>query len=109
MELVMLQLTDTQQVAVAVSALDKKGQPTAVQGIVFASSDMAIVTVAPDAADPAKATIVAGLPGIAQVTVTADADLGEGVQAITGALDITVVAGAAASLSVTPGAPTEQP
>ena len=44
-----------------------------------------------------------------QVNVKADADLGEGVTEIIGTLDVEVQAGAAVSMTVNAGTPTEQP
>ena len=49
--------------------------------------------------------IAAGPLGTCQVSVTADADLGEGVVTITGVLDLEVVGSQATSFVITPGAP----
>jgi hypothetical protein len=105
----MLQLTDTQQVPVQIAGADKKGAPAPVQNPTFTSSDPNVATVTQDTTDPTKATVVAGLPGTCQIQVSADADLGDGVTTISGVLDITVVAGQAASIAVTAGTPVEQP
>ena len=102
----MLQLTDSQKARVSVSAVDKKGQAAEVQGVKFSSSDETIATVE-DNGD-GSASIVAGLPGTCQIQVTADADMGDGDTEITGTLDLTVVAGSAATINVTAGAPEEQ-
>lgn len=104
----MIQLTDTQQVAVSVSAVDKKGAPASVQSVAFSSSDSSVAAVVADTADQSKAVVVAGLPGTAQIQVSADADLGDGVSLISGTLDVTVVGGQAVSLSVSAGTPVEQ-
>jgi hypothetical protein len=103
-----MQLTDSQKVDIAVAGADKKGFPAAVETITFTSSDATVAAVTPDPADPSKASVVAGNPGTAQIAVTADALIGDGENILTGTLDIVVVAGSAATLSVTAGVPTEQ-
>lgn len=105
----MLQLTDTQQVNVSIQPVDKKGAPAQVQSVSFVSSDPNVAAVMQDTTDPNKAVVVAGLPGVCQIQVTADADLGDGVTNISGVLDITVVGGQAVALTVNADAPTEQP
>jgi hypothetical protein len=46
--------------------------------------------------------------GTTQISVTADADLGEGVAPIAGTIDIEVVGGQAVALSIVAGTPAEQ-
>lgn len=106
-------ITDSQQFTLAAQGVDKKGKVTSVDGAVsFASSDPVLV-VTP--IDNLSANIVVGdvsavtLPFNAQITATGDADLGAGVVPVTGVLDVTIVAGQAVNLVLTPGAPTEQP
>ena len=48
-----------------------------------------------------------GKLGVCQVNVTVDVDMGEGVEAITGTLDIEVKAGKAVDLGMDVGAPVE--
>jgi hypothetical protein len=86
------------QVGVQVSYVDSKGHPATVDGEVeWSSSDESIVTVTADTADSTKATVVGfgDNVGIAQVTATADADLGQGVRQILTTSDVEVVAGEA--------------
>ncbi len=109
----MLQLVDTQKCAVGVGApVDAKGAPAQVQdgSVVWSSSDPNVATVTADATDPLKAVVVAGLPGTAQINVSADADLGDGVTSIAApALDVTVLAGQAVALgSIATGTPEAQ-
>lgn len=104
----MLQLTDTQKVKVSVTPIDAKGAPAPVQSVTFVSSDETVASVSPDPNDPNGAIVVAGFPGVAQIQVTADADLGDSVANITGTLDITVVGGQAVSLTITAGTPEQQ-
>lgn len=105
----MLQLTNTQQAALSISGVDRKGKPAGLDAIQFSSSDPNVATVTQDTADPSKAVVKAVNAGTAQINVSADADLGDGVNTLNGALDVTVVAGQAVGLSIGTGTPEEQP
>ena len=105
-----LVLTDVQQVALSVSFLSKAGNPAKVDGApVWSVSDPAVLTVTP--AEDGLSALVAtvGPLGTAQVSVQADADLGEGVTPIVGTLDVEVVASAAVSIAIAAGAPEDKP
>jgi hypothetical protein len=99
-------LTDVQGVDAAISAVDAKGNPAALDGVpVWTPSDPAVtVTPSPDGLT-ARIDAVGPL-GNFQVTVTADADLGEGVTELAGILDVEVVASEAVSLTFAVGTPT---
>lgn len=103
-------LPDTHQFPVSISVVDAKGNPAEVQGTpAWASSDDGIAVVVP-ASDGKSAVVAATGPlGTCQITVTADADLGDGVTNISGLLDVTVVAGAAVGISLAPGPTEPQP
>lgn len=103
-------LKDTEQVVLSVVPVDAKGNPAPVDGApVWGSSDPTVATVAP-AADGLSAMVAAVGPlGKTQISVTADADLGEGFESIAGTLEIEVVAGKAVSLSIKTGTPEEIP
>lgn len=112
-EITMIQITDTQKVTLSIQPVDAKGNPALVDGApAWNSSDPSIITVAPSA-DGLSAVASAAGPLTAegasvQVSVTVDADLGEGTKEISGTLDVTVVAGAAVSVAINAGAPEEQ-
>lgn len=91
-------------IAVAVAYVDAKGNAAAVDGdCVWESSDENIVTVAADPADSTKAAITpVGPVGQAQISVTADADLGTGTREIITTADIDVVAGEAVAGTISP-------
>jgi hypothetical protein len=79
-------LTDEQKVKLSVGFFTKAGNPAKIDGLpTWASSDPSIITV--------------------QVTVSADADLGEGTRLITGVLDIEVRAAEAVSANIAAGTP----
>lgn len=75
---------------------DKRGNPAKLDGMpVWTSSDESVATVTPSE-DGMSATILSlGATGTAQISVSADADLGEGVRTMTGSALIDVIAGEA--------------
>jgi hypothetical protein len=89
--------------------VDAKGNPAPVENVVFEGSDPNIILVRTDETDQTKATVLARTVGTAQVTVTADADIGEGEKELMGLLDVQVVAAEAVALSITAGTPEDQP
>jgi len=97
-------LTDVQKFTASIKPVDAKGNPAAVDGLpLWSASDPAILQITP-ASDGLSAEVLAVGPlGNAQVIVTADADLGEGVVGITGVLEVEVMASAAVALNVTAG------
>lgn len=107
----MFSMTDSQQVVASVQPVTAKGKPAQVQSgsVEWSSSNPGVITVTEDPSNELSALIVAGAPGIAQVTFSADADLGEGVVPISGVADVEVTASAATGFDVKFGAPTEQP
>jgi hypothetical protein len=102
-------ITDSQAFTASVSAVDAKGNPALIDGApIWTSSNPLIITVVPSA-NPLTARVSAVGPlGAAQVVVTADADLGAGVRTLTGILDVTILGGAAVSLSIAASTPQEQ-
>lgn len=105
-----LVLTDSQDCVLTIAPVDKKGNPAPIDGVPeWFSSNTDVLTITP-AADGLSATASAvGALGDATVNVNADADMGAGTTAITGTIDITVEAGAATTVAITPSTPTEQP
>lgn len=106
-----VQLTDVQEVRLSISPKDSQGNPATVDGApAWASSDESVLTVAAVSDDGLTAdAVTVGPLGTATVTVTADADLGEGVTSLTDTVEITVVASEASALNVSAGTPTERP
>jgi len=106
-DITMLQLSDSQRCSLSITPTDKKGHAAAVDGVpVWTSSDETVGTVEASA-DGLSAVVTAGAPGTCQINVSADADLGSGVESIAGALDLTVVAGKAVALTIGTGTPEE--
>jgi hypothetical protein len=100
------------QVAAQVAYVDAGGNAAVVDGeVAWASSDATVASVAVDVDDSTICTIGAvGPVGAAQVTATADADIGAGVKTLVTLLDITVIAGEAVAGTITiTGTPTPIP
>lgn len=101
-----LVLTDEQRVSLAVAFVTAAGNPARVDGVpVWASSDETILIVEPSADGLSAVATTVGPLGTAQVSVHADADLGEGVREVVGVLDIEVQAAEAVSASIAAGTP----
>lgn len=108
-EVLMLVLKDNQKVALFIVPTSAAGNPALVEGVpVWTISDSAVLICTPSEDGMSAEVKAAGLVGTAQVSVTADADLGEGVRTITGVLDVEVKAGEAVTLTVSHGEPTDQ-
>jgi hypothetical protein len=102
----LVQLTDRQRVRIAIDPLDEMKNPAPIDGIpTWESSDPSILTV--EATDDGRGVMaVTGGPlGTATVTVTADADMGDGIEPLTGTVDFEVVGSEARSLNVSVGTP----
>ncbi len=99
-------LRDSQQAELSYTATSKRGNPATIADAAWSSSDESIATVAGDGAGAVVKAV--GPIGTATITLTGDADLGEGVKPVRGVLDIEVVAGDAAVFNITVAEPTEQ-
>lgn len=102
----MLLLSNAQKVTATVEPLDQYGNPARVDGIpVWNNSDPTVVQL-DVAADGITAVVTAlGPLGTAQLSATADADLGSGTRSISVTADIQVEASEAVSLGIKFGAP----
>lgn len=105
----MLQITDSQRIVFGVPTVtDKRGNPTTVQNPVLSSSDATVLAVT-DNGDGSGFADATGTLGTAVFTLDADADLGEGVVAVQGTLEVEVKAGNAAIVNINVSAVEEQP
>jgi hypothetical protein len=94
------ELRDDQRLPLRVTAKDHAGNPATVDGApTWESSDLNVLTVEPSA-DGMTCFAVPVALGTADVTVTADADLGEGVTSITNVITITITPGTADHLDI---------
>lgn len=104
----MLILTNSQEVDLAIKPLDRRGKPAQVDGVpAWSLSNPALGQLV--VADDGLSSVFKALDnGTVQVSVSADADLGDGVETISGTLDIEIVSGKATSLGIIAGTPREQ-
>jgi hypothetical protein len=102
----MLVLTDVQKVRVAVRAVSAAGNPAVLDGVpVWSVSDDSVLSLVVGEGGLFVDVFSTGKLGAAQLKVEADADLGDGVRALFGVLDFSVVASEAVNLSVEAGVP----
>lgn len=95
-------LPTDKKVDVKVEYQDAKGNPAAVDGAVtWDTSDANICGIAARG-NSTEATLTPGMVGNAQISATADADLGEGVTELVCTLDVMVVAGQAVVGTIQP-------
>lgn len=108
--LMSLQLSSSQEATLSIAPLDKKGNPASVDGTPIWLTDNTQVLALTPSDDGLSCKVAAVGPlGSALVSVTADADMGEGVKAIVGTLSVNVNAGEAITIAIQPGPVTEQP
>jgi len=93
---------------------DSRGRPAVVEGApIWASSDETVLRATPAADGMSAAIETVGPGGPARISVSADADLGAGVQTITGVTEditVTVNPGSVASvMTLNLGAPVDKP
>lgn len=106
----MLRLPDDKQVQLSINPLSRRGNPARIDGTPrWTSSDESVVTLTPSEDGKSATAKAVGPTGTAQISVVADADLGEGVREITGIETIEVVEGEAATVGITAGEITDQP
>lgn len=102
-------LTATQKCTVALKISDAAGNPAKVDGApTWVSNNSDVITVTPAEDGMSAELITTGALGELSVTVTADADTGEGMKPIIGVLDVEVVPGEARVVELVPGTPTEK-
>jgi hypothetical protein len=102
-------ITATQEVDLAIKPLDARGNPAQVDGRPeWESSDPSVIEVLPATDGLSCVARAKGKLGHALISVTADADLGAGVQNITGTIDIDIAASQAISIEIIAGEMREQ-
>jgi len=103
-------LSEVQFVEGQVTPVNRLGGPAKVEAgsVEYSSSDPLVATVEEDPNDETKFKVVAHSPGISQVDISADADLGDGVVTISGFVAVEVLPENATGFGVTFGAPQDQ-
>jgi hypothetical protein len=107
----MAEMTTTQQVKGKLQPVDRLGAPAPVQAgsVSFSSSNETVIVPQKNPDDELEVTVVAKGPGTAELSYSADADLGEGVVTITGKVVFLIQPAQAAGFGIIFGAPEEQP
>lgn len=103
-------LTESQNLPLSIEIDTRKGagHPAKIDGTpAWSCSDEAVGTL-DVAADGMSATFKSVAEGSCSVTVTVDADTGEGVSPLIGSLDIQVAADGAAIVTISAGTPVDQ-
>lgn len=101
-------LGNVQEVDLAIQPLDARDKPAQVDGIpVWAINDPSKGTLTPSE-DGLSCNLKALDNGTVTITVTADADLGEGVEPIVGTIEVEIVSGKAVKVNIIFGTPRDQ-
>lgn len=103
-------LTVSQKVALTVEFKDSKGNVAPVDGVpVWASSDETVATVSASTDGMSATALATGKVGLAQISVTADADLDPGEQReLAATLDLDIRPNEAVTAGISAGTPEEQ-
>ena len=98
-------ITDEQKVNVTLKPVTDAGKPVTLDGAPVWSVTLGDSTIVP-AADGLSADLISSdTPGDTQILVSADADLGSGVDTISDTIDLTVVGASAKNLGLVAGTP----
>lgn len=101
-------VNESQNLPLSIEIKTLKGKPAKVDGVpTWDCSDSAVGSLQV-ADDGMSATFVSAAPGSCSVSVSVDADLGEGIKPILGSLDVQVVGDEAAIVTITPGTAVDQ-
>ena len=99
-------ITNEQKIQVTLTPVTATNKPAQLDGGATFEVISGTATVAMIEGNPLSAFLVSGdLPGDSEIMVSADADLGDGVETISDIIKLTVAGAKAASLGLTVGAP----
>ena len=99
-------ITNEQKIQVTLTPVTATNKPAQLDGGATFEVISGTATVAMIEGNPLSAFLVSGdLPGDSEILVSADADLGDGVETISDIIKLTVAGAKAASLGLTVGAP----
>ena len=95
-------LPDNKKFNVSILPIDAQGQPAEVENVAWGVSDSSVasVLVAPDGL---SAYVIAGNLGTTQITVSADALIGDGIEVISDVLEVVVIGGKAVGFAFSVG------
>jgi len=109
-EITMVSIKSTQEQDFQISGIDRLGNPAPLEAgsVVLESSDPAVFLVSQNPDDQTKGTVKAVGVGVAQLNFSADADLGEGIETITGFSAVEITPAQAVGFGFVPGEIREQ-
>lgn len=103
-----MNLKDNEKVTLSITPVNAKGNPAPLDGVpVWTTENPSVVAITPSA-DGLSCECVAGVSGSSVVTVSGDADMGEGVTKVAGSITFDVTPGAAVSIVIVPGTVSNQ-
>ena len=95
-------LPDNKKFNVSILPIDAQGQPAEVENVQWSVSDPSVASVL-SAPDGLSAYVISGNLGTAQITVSADALIGDGIEVISDVLEVTVIGGKAVGFAFSVG------
>lgn len=100
-----VEITAGQRLRVTITPVDANGHPAPIEqgSVAWSVSDSSLLSVTPESTDEKVALVrPAGTTlGVANVQVTADADVGEGVVTLAAEMEVAITSGMATSLGLT--------
>lgn len=97
-------ITNEEKILVSLAPTTAAGNPAALDGLAVWSSDNTDVATVEVSADGLSAYVISGTPGMANITVVADADLDEGeVRELSDVIAVNITAAEAAGLGLSMG------
>lgn len=97
-------ITNEQKVLIGLNPVTAAGNPAVLDGIPSWAVTEGDATIEA-AADGMSCYLISGTVGNSKITVTADADLGEGVRTLSDTIDLAVVSAEASTLGLIAGTP----
>ena len=100
----LITITNEQKVNVTLAPTTAAGNPGTLDGVPQWAVVTGDATIEPSA-DGLSCYLISGEPGLSQISVTADADLGEGVTNLTDTVDLAVIPATVSQLGLLAGTP----
>jgi len=100
-----VEITAGQRLRVTITPVDANGHPAPIEqgSVAWSVSDSSLLSVTPEPTDEKMALVrpAGSMLGVANVQVTADADVGEGVVTLAAEMEVAITSGMATSLGLT--------
>ncbi len=107
--ILMFDLAATKQTTLSVKFVDRKGNPAKVDGVPeWLTDNSELLSLTPSSDGMSCECVAVGPLGTANITLTADADLGAGIVALVGTEQVNITAGDATAVTIDHSEPSEQ-